>query len=413
MKTGIIVYKDSISKQYYLKNIENSSIVCIDDAKKQKYFDNNKFGEIKKELCEYGFISKETPTCPLVTILTTFNCNFSCPYCYETVKNNTKYNMDDMDRIIDFVVHQFPKTKYNEIEINFSGGEPLLSFDVLSYFVKQFNMQFANSDISIKYSLTSNGSIFNKEILRFLNENMFSIQISLDGCRELHNRTRHFKNDQGSFDVILSNIETILDNYSDILCSLRVNILDKNLNYCKIIDELNAIIEKGRRDRLFLYFALIDTQDNSDTDVSDDMIDILKELYNLAYYSGYEIPTSFTDGGECMIKDNCSMCITPDCKVFKCYSLVSYSELGGDLEIKSLNSVIKEDSICLEKCVWKGKCYGGCLYRSYINDKSFKKNCRKNLISKLNSFLFLLQLVKLDLIKRENINVENITTTFI
>lgn len=76
METGIIVYKDMISNKYYLKNVENSSIVCIDDVKKQKDFDNGKLDEIKKELCEYGFISNGIPICPLVTILTTFNFNY-------------------------------------------------------------------------------------------------------------------------------------------------------------------------------------------------------------------------------------------------------------------------------------------------------------------------------------------------
>lgn len=316
-----------------------------------------------------------------------------------------------MKRVVCFIVQYFKKTKYKEIEINFSGGEPLLSFDVLLYFVNQFNMNFADYDISIKYSLTTNGSMFNEEVLRFLNKNNFSVQISLDGYRDLHNRTRYFKNAQGSFDIIISNIKTIIHTYQNVEVALRVNILDNNRNYCKIIDELDAIIEKTDRDRVFLYFALIDTQDNVDTDVSADVIDILKELYNLAYLSGYEIPTSFTDGGECMIKDNCSMCITPDSKVFKCYSLVSYSELGGDLDTKSLNSVI--DNICVEKCLWKGKCYGGRLYRSYIKDKTFSKCCRKKLVSEMNFFLFGLQLQKLDLIKKDDFNAENLKTSFI
>lgn len=101
-----------------------------------------------------------------------------------------------------------------------------------------------------------------------------------------------------------------------------------------------------------------------------------------------------------MIKDNVSFCIAPPDKIFKCYSLVSYDELSR--RNYDLTGEVPKEKVCTDLCEWKALCYGGCLYRSYIKDKSFTRNCRKSLIESMNKFFFLLQLKKIGVLKDRN-----------
>ena len=59
----------------------------------------------------------------------------------------------------------------------------------------------------IEYSMTTNGTLLNKEVIEYLVKNNFKITVSIDGPKEVHDRSRHFADtDKGSFDVILENL---------------------------------------------------------------------------------------------------------------------------------------------------------------------------------------------------------------
>jgi sulfatase maturation enzyme AslB (radical SAM superfamily) len=68
--------------------------------------------------------------------------------------------------------------------INFFGGEPLLSFELIKNTVSFLNKENKSHTKIINYSITTNGSLITEEIINFFNENKFSVVLSFDGLAQ-------------------------------------------------------------------------------------------------------------------------------------------------------------------------------------------------------------------------------------
>lgn len=134
-----------------------------------------------------------------LTIILTDRCNFCCSYCYQN-KKNRQLDIATITRAIDFFYPRLTR----ECFINFYGGEPLLAFNRLEETVAYLESLNRRGKLKIHYSLSTNGSLLNEDILRFLHKHAFSLVLSFDGwaqeiCRE-----------KGSFDRIVSLIPEII-----------------------------------------------------------------------------------------------------------------------------------------------------------------------------------------------------------
>ena len=113
-------------------------------------------------------------------------CNLRCPYCYigqgacqtkATISNETLE--DALDLIAMWGLTQ-PKGKQQATECNFYGGEPLLAFDQLRYFVEGAKAR----GYKLRYCVISNGTIDKPDIVDYCKHNGIKVQRSLDGCPE-------------------------------------------------------------------------------------------------------------------------------------------------------------------------------------------------------------------------------------
>jgi len=110
------------------------------------------------------------------TFVMTDDCNFNCTYCYQ--KKGKKYlDVNTAKKAIDFF---FPFLA-REISINFYGGEPLLAFTGIKDIVNHIQAKNRNGKKTIHYSISTNGSLLDDEVLQFLNRNKFSVLLSFDG----------------------------------------------------------------------------------------------------------------------------------------------------------------------------------------------------------------------------------------
>jgi len=143
-----------------------------------------------------------------ITLQVTQNCNLNCSYCSygEMYKNRPHANrvmtFETMQKSVDFLMQHSTNTP--EVNIGFYGGEPLLGFENIKKLIAYVEQKYPYKKRT--YSMTTNGTIFNDEIIHFLSEKEFSIVISLDGPKELHDMNRVFDNGQGSFDKIMENL---------------------------------------------------------------------------------------------------------------------------------------------------------------------------------------------------------------
>lgn len=140
-----------------------------------------------------------------ISIAPTQDCNFDCIYCFEEHRKPIYIKENIKNKIIDFIKNL---SKNKKINIEWYGGEPLLSFDIIkdiSYRLIQENIKFHASIITNGYLLTSEKVSLFKEL------NISSIQITLDGLSSTHNKRRPLKNKEGTFDQIILNLENLFE----------------------------------------------------------------------------------------------------------------------------------------------------------------------------------------------------------
>lgn len=88
--------------------------------------------------------------------------------------------------------------------LNFYGGEPLLSFDLIKRtlaFLKKKNNEFGKK---CSYSITTNGSLITNEIIQLFADYEFSVELSFDGL------VQDIQRQKGSFGRIVSLVHELL-----------------------------------------------------------------------------------------------------------------------------------------------------------------------------------------------------------
>lgn len=142
-----------------------------------------------------------------VCVWITGRCNMDCTYCYEVNKNQLDMSTETIKNTIDFVV----KNGYlkNNKNISFHGGEPLLNFDGIKYFVEHIE---ALTGESYEYAFTTNGTILDDNICEYIKEKNFEVSVSIDGDRNVYDINRKSVNGKSTFDLAIKNAKKLRDN---------------------------------------------------------------------------------------------------------------------------------------------------------------------------------------------------------
>lgn len=183
-----------------------------------------------------------------ITLQVTQNCNLRCAYCAysgmysQRTHGNKVMGYDTMKKSIDFVMMH--SINSNKIDIGFYGGEPLLEIENIQKVIVYLEENYAGKNIT--YSLTTNGTVFTDQNIKFLSEKNFNILVSIDGPKELHNKNRVFVNGTGSFDKMMDNLIYIKNNYPIFFRKISFNtVIAPGSDYKCVNDffDANEIIE--------------------------------------------------------------------------------------------------------------------------------------------------------------------------
>lgn len=230
-------------KQYNsLENYMKSSDSCIEPEeinkfRKEGFLLSNRAKEIVHPANELLSFYLENNV-KMLTLQITQQCNFRCEYCVYSGSylnrghSNKKMSFETAQKGIDFIINH--SKNYDEINIGFYGGEPLLEFD----FIKQC-VEYAENKADgkeIRFSMTTNGSLLTDEIVEFLYKHDVVLTISLDGPKKIHDAHRKLaSNNGGSFDKVINNIINIEKKFPKYIENLFFNaVIDTKNDFCCI-----------------------------------------------------------------------------------------------------------------------------------------------------------------------------------
>lgn len=134
-------------------------------------------------------------------------CNLACSYCYEgQEKQNQSLSEDTAHEILRYMISHTDE-KQKELLISFHGGEPFLNYEKMEYFCKEINHWSNKKEISVKYQVSTNATVRNDAIIRFLKtyKNDIELSVSLDGKKQTHDAVRLYRNGQGSYEEAVKN----------------------------------------------------------------------------------------------------------------------------------------------------------------------------------------------------------------
>jgi len=143
----------------------------------------------------------------------TDRCNLGCIYCFARAEGSAAGSADmSADTALKSLDYLFSGSSPGSVlQVDFFGGEPLLCFDVMKLTVEKARRMAAESGRVIRFTATTNGTLFTDEVIEFLNREDFSVIISLDGPPEIHDRHRPFRDGSPSHGRALSGTRRFLE----------------------------------------------------------------------------------------------------------------------------------------------------------------------------------------------------------
>lgn len=201
-----------------IKNLYNIDLLNIDENKNNYEEDNSPITALSLMIAQ--------------------ECNMRCKYCYgEDGEYNNKGVMSKevAFRAIDYLVENTDK---KELALAFIGGEPLISYKLITEIIDYCNMLKDKLGLEFSYTMTTNGILLNKEIEKFLIDNKIRTQISIDGTKEKNDINRILSNKRGAYDKVIEKTKSMR---AKGILTARATLTNDNIDYIEVFEHLNGL----------------------------------------------------------------------------------------------------------------------------------------------------------------------------
>ncbi|NUP89919.1 MAG: radical SAM protein [Candidatus Sumerlaeia bacterium] len=146
-----------------------------------------------------------------IELYLTAGCNLSCVYCYAgkqgALKAQRKMPLSVAHAAIDLLFRRAGRTR--EVCVTFLGGEPLLNKSVLMWVVNYTAARARARGMRAQFSMTSNATLLDEEVISLIKRHNFGLMISLDGPPDVQNTSRPFRGGAPSFERAAANIRKL------------------------------------------------------------------------------------------------------------------------------------------------------------------------------------------------------------
>ncbi len=321
------------------------------------------------------------------------DCNLACRYCFaeegEYHGRRALMSYEVGKKALDFLIANSGNREH--LEVDFFGGEPLMNWDVVKRLVEYGRSQEKEHNKKFRFTLTTNGVLLNDEIMEFCNKEMSNVVLSLDGRKEVNDCMRPFRNEKGSYDLIVPKFQKFAELRGEKDYFVRGTFTNKNLDFG---EDVLHYADLGFKKMSMEPVVAEPTEDYAIRE--EDLPQILAEYDRLAaeYVKRHKEGRGFTffhfmidlKQGPCVAKrlSGCGsgteyLAVTPWGDLYPCHQFVGKEEfLLGNVDTGVTNTAIRDEfKLCnvyakekCKDCFARFYCSGGCAANSYNFHKS-------------------------------------------
>ena len=315
------------------------------------------------------------------------DCNFRCRYCFADEgayhSKRESMNLETAKAAVDFLIENSGKRKV--LEMDFFGGEPLMNLDVLKATVAYAKEQGAKAGKKFLFTTTTNALLLDDETIRFFNEEMENVVLSLDGRPEVHDAIRKTVNGKGTYAFIIDKIKKFVQMRGTKSYYVRGTFTAKNLDFSNDV----VFLAKEGFDSISMEPVVTDLDDLKITEQHLPAIEAEYENLCEKYLQMHERGEGFNffhfnidlEGGPCLSK-RVSACgagneyfsVLPNGDLYPCHQFASDKEfyMGNvwdgitqpQIRERFKNSCLFTRKKCGD-CFAKFICSGGCNANNY------------------------------------------------
>lgn len=331
------------------------------------------------------------------------DCNLRCKYCFASKGDYNGKRMLMPENVgkaaVDLVIKKSGPRR--NIEIDLFGGEPLMNMDVVKSIISYAREQERIHNKCIRFTITTNATLLDDEIIDYLNRNMVNIVLSIDGRKSVNDAVRVRADGSGTYDAILPKIKKMVSvRDKDKQYYVRGTFTSKNLDFYNDVMHLAGLGFK----EISVEPVVLPEGDEMALNESD--LEIIYQQYDkLASEiirrnrdgNGFKFYHFAIDinGGPCIYKrvSGCGsgfeyIAVTPEGDIYPCHQFVGNQNFkmgtvfDGALDQRIMdkfkNAHIYNKDECSE-CWAKFYCSGGCQANNYNSNgdilKPYKLGC--------------------------------------
>ncbi len=358
-------------------------------------------GYLFKEAQDFKYSGKRTDIKALCLHIC-HDCNLKCKYCFAsegTYNTARDYMSREVARgAIDFLIANSGNRK--SLEVDFFGGEPLLNLDVVKDCVEYARSKAKDAGKEFSFTMTTNCLLLDDETCEYLDKEMDNVVLSIDGRREVHDKTRITSCGGGSYDQAIEGAKLMRKIREDRRYYVRGTFTHENLDFT---EDVRSLSDNGF-DQISVEPVVL-PDDHSLALKSEDYPTIIKEYDKLAnlYLSRWGTEKAFNffhfmldlKHGPCLNKrlTGCGagaeyLAISPTGDIYPCHQFVGETDykMGNVLEgtlNRDIQNVFAGIDVTIkpecQNCFAKYYCSGGCIAAShhYMGDlkKPYDKSC--------------------------------------
>ena len=202
-------------------------------------------------------------TTAYVVVQPTALCQFGCSYCGQSHRHRF-ISAEHQEKVVARVRNLLASGRYHKLLIGWFGGEPTLALDEMRSLTRCFRDLVAEFGCAFDAKIVSNGFLLGPELAtEFVADlGISAIEITLDGMREDHDRSRPTKGGGPTFDRIVNNL-LALARRDDIQVGLSVRCNVSRENRAGVLQLLELLASAGVQEKLSVYPAPIHDWGNS------------------------------------------------------------------------------------------------------------------------------------------------------